>query len=103
PPPGATSPRKTRPGLVLIDPPFEEADDFTRLSAALAGAHRKWPTGIFLLWYPIKDREAPDALARRRARLGVPKIMRCEIMLRRTRADAGLAGSGLILVNPPFT
>ena len=99
----ANVPPKERRGLVLIDPPFEDAADFTRLPAALAEAHRKWPTGIYLLWYPIKDREAPDALARRLARLGVPKILRCEIVLGRPRGDAGLIGSGLVAVNPPFT
>jgi 23S rRNA (adenine2030-N6)-methyltransferase len=100
---GAYVPPKERRGLVLIDPPFEETSDFIRLSAALAAAHRKWPTGIFMLWYPIKTREAPDALARRLQRLAIAKILRCEIMLARPRVDAGLIGSGLIVVNPPFT
>ena len=69
---------------------------------ALADAHRKWPTGIYLLWYPIKHREAPDALARRLRKLGVAKILRSEITLGPARADAGLIGSGLIVVNPPY-
>ena len=99
----ANVPPKERRGVVLIDPPYEDADDFMRLSAALHEAHRKWPTGIYLLWYPIKDREAPDALARRLARLGMPKMLRCEITLRAPSADSGLVGSGLIAVNPPFT
>jgi 23S rRNA (adenine2030-N6)-methyltransferase len=96
-------PPKERRGLVLIDPPFEDAADFTHLSEALSAAHRKWPAGIYMLWYPIKTREGPDALARRLRRLGIAKILRCEIMLRPPHADAGLAGSGLILVNPPYT
>jgi 23S rRNA (adenine2030-N6)-methyltransferase len=100
---GATVPPQERRGLVLIDPPFEDAADFTRLSAALATAQRKWPSGIYMLWYPIKDRDAPDALARRLRRLALPKILRCEILLGRPRADAGLIGSGLIVINPPFT
>jgi len=100
---GATVPPQERRGLVLLDPPFEDAADFTRLSAALATAQRKWPTGIYLLWYPIKDRAAPDALARRLRKLALPKILRCELALGRPRADAGLIGSGLIVINPPFT
>ena len=100
---GAMVPPKERRGVVLVDPPFEEAADFTRLSATLALMHRKWPTGIYLLWYPIKQRAAPDALARRLRRLGVAKQLRCEITLGPPRADAGLVGSGLIAVNPPFT
>jgi 23S rRNA (adenine2030-N6)-methyltransferase len=98
----ANVPPKERRGVVLIDPPYEDAADFTRLSGALQEAHRKWPTGIYLLWYPIKEREAPDALARRLFRLGVPKVLRCEITLRPPSADSGLVGSGLIVVNPPF-
>jgi 23S rRNA (adenine2030-N6)-methyltransferase len=99
---GAYVPPKERRGVVVIDPPFEEAADFTRLSATLAAAHRKWPTGIYLLWYPIKERDAPEALARRLRRLAMPSVLRCEIMLGAPRADAGLVGSGLIVVNPPF-
>jgi 23S rRNA (adenine2030-N6)-methyltransferase len=100
---GAYVPPKERRGLVLVDPPFEEAGDFMRLSGALAAAHRKWPTGIYMLWYPIKTREAPDALTRRLKRLAIAKILHCEIVLGPPRADAGLIGSGLIVVNPPFT
>src|ERR1700733_11732632 len=99
---GAYVPPKERRGVVVVDPPFEEAADFTRLSATLAAAHRKWPTGVYLLWYPIKERDAPDALARRLRKLALPNVLRCELMLGPARADAGLAGSGLILVNPPF-
>ena len=54
-----------------------------------------------MLWYPIKDRGAAEALARSLRRLNVPKMLRAEIM---REAPAGaLAGSGLIVVNPPFT
>jgi 23S rRNA (adenine2030-N6)-methyltransferase len=97
----ANVPPKERRGVVIVDPPYEDGADFARLSAALAEAHRKWPTGIYLLWYPIKERDAPDALARRLRKLAIPKILRCEMILGAPRADAGLIGSGLIVVNPP--
>jgi len=99
---GAYVPPKERRGVVLVDPPFEEAADFTRLASALAAAHRKWPTGIYMLWYPIKERAAPDTLARRLRKLEMPGVLRCEITLGPPRADAGLVGSGLIVINPPF-
>jgi 23S rRNA (adenine2030-N6)-methyltransferase len=98
----ANIPPKERRGLILIDPPYEESVDFARLTDALAQAHRKWPGGIYVLWYPIKAREAPDALARRLRRLDVPKILRCELSIAPPRPDAALTGSGLIIVNPPF-
>ncbi len=99
---GAYVPPKEHRGLVLIDPPFEQTDDFSRLANELAAAHRKWPTGIYLLWYPIKRREAPDALARSLRKLALPNMLRSEMIMAPPQADAGLAGSGLILVNPPF-
>jgi 23S rRNA (adenine2030-N6)-methyltransferase len=95
-------PPKERRGLVLVDPPFEDAADFNKLSSILAAAHRKWPTGVYMLWYPIKDRDAPDALARSLKRNTLPALLRCEISLGPPRNDLGLVGSGLILVNPPF-
>jgi 23S rRNA (adenine2030-N6)-methyltransferase len=100
---GAYVPPKERRGLVLIDPPFEEAADFGRLSGALAAAYRKWPTGIYMLWYPIKERDAPDALARRLRRLAMPKLLRSELTLSQPHVEGGLLGSGLVVVNPPFT
>jgi len=100
---GAYVPPKERRGLVIIDPPFEEAADFMRLSNVLSAAHRKWPTGIYLLWYPIKERGAPDALARRLRKFGMPNVLRSELTVGPPRAEAGLIGSGLIVVNPPFT
>ena len=47
-------PPKERRGLVLIDPPFEQREEFSRLVQGLAAAHRKWPTGHYLVWYPIR-------------------------------------------------
>jgi 23S rRNA (adenine2030-N6)-methyltransferase len=98
----ANMPPKERRGLIVIDPPYEESGEFARLPETLAQAHRKWPTGIYLLWYPIKTREAPDAMARRLRRLSLPKILRCEVSLGPPRSDGALAGSGLIIINPPF-
>ena len=91
-------PPKERRGLVLVDPPFEQADEFDTLAQALAGAHRKWPTGIYALWYPIKD-DRPQAFSRRLTRLGLPRTLQAELIL---PSREGLRGSGLILVNPPW-
>jgi 23S rRNA (adenine2030-N6)-methyltransferase len=94
-------PPKERRGLVLIDPPFEQPGEFARLADRLAAAYRKWASGLYLLWYPIKDRRECENFARRLARSGIGKILRAELMID-DRSDR-LAGAGLVLVNPPWT
>ena len=95
-------PPPERRGLVLVDPPFEEDGDFYRLSNGLKTAHRKWATGIYALWYPIKGRSEPDALAKSLGKLGIPKILRAELTVSALSDPSRLNGCGLILVNPPF-
>ncbi len=96
-------PPPERRGLVLVDPPFEQDSDFHRLSHDMAAAHRKWATGIYALWYPIKGRSEPDALAKNLRRLGIPKILRAELTVSALSDPSRLNGCGLILVNPPWT
>jgi len=95
-------PPPERRGLVLVDPPFEQAGDFHRLSHGLAAAHRKWATGIYMLWYPIKDRGEPDALAKRLSRLGLTKTLRAELTVAPLSDHGRLNGCGLIICNPPW-
>jgi 23S rRNA (adenine2030-N6)-methyltransferase len=86
-----------------VHPPFERDDDFYQLSKGLAVAHRKWATGIYALWYPIKGRPEPDALAKSLTKLGIRKILRAELTVSPLSDPSRLNGSGLILVNPPWT
>jgi 23S rRNA (adenine2030-N6)-methyltransferase len=95
-------PPPERRGVVLIDPPFEATDEFSRLAQALEAAHRKWATGTFVLWYPLKGRRDSDALARRLRRSAIPKVLRAEVDFAMQRKPEGLAGCGLIVVNPPW-
>jgi len=96
-------PPKERRGLVVVDPPFEETSEFPRLAQGLEAAHRKWPSGSYLLWYPIKERDGPDALARRLRRSAMAKILRAELSVPVPRGSARLGACGLIVVNPPWT
>jgi 23S rRNA (adenine2030-N6)-methyltransferase len=99
----ALLPPRERRGLVLVDPPFEEEDEFERMLAGLAEAHARFATGTYLLWYAIKDPREVESFCRRLARLGIPKILRIELAIGPVRADAALAACGLIAVNPPWT
>jgi 23S rRNA (adenine2030-N6)-methyltransferase len=96
-------PPPERRGVVVIDPSFEDARDFDRLALGLEGAHRKWASGIYLIWYPVKGRQGPDALARRLKRSGIARILRAELAVGATPAEGPLGGCGLIAINPPWT
>jgi 23S rRNA (adenine2030-N6)-methyltransferase len=91
-----------RRGVVLIDPPFEQEGDYARLANALDTARRKWASGIYMLWYPIKGRPEPDALAKRIRRLDIPKVMRVELTVSPLSDPTRLNGCGLIILNPPW-
>ena len=94
-------PVKEKRGLVLVDPPFEEDGEWTRLVDGLIKAHKKWATGLYALWYPIKaPREANGFVADLKA-TGIARILRAELTV--GAAEAGtLYGTGMIVVNPPF-
>ncbi len=91
-----------RRGVVLIDPPFEDPGEFGRLREALAAAYRKWSTGIFMIWYPLKTPHAGRDFAGALAAAGLERLLRLELWVDTPRPDARLAGAGLLIVNPPF-
>lgn len=101
-------PPKERRGLVLIDPPYERKDEFERLARGFAEAFAKWPTGSYLLWYPIKHRRIAGELAQQVAQaLGrarpAGKCLRLEFSVAPQTEEAGLTSAGLLIVNPPWT
>jgi 23S rRNA (adenine2030-N6)-methyltransferase len=101
-------PPNERRGLVLIDPPFEAKDEFRRMADGFTEAFAKWPTGSFLLWYPVKSRRATDELARHVAGVVAAskpagKCLRLEFSVAPQETGGGLASTGLLIVNPPWT
>jgi 23S rRNA (adenine2030-N6)-methyltransferase len=101
-------PPKERRGLILIDPPYEQKDEFERLAAGFIEAFAKWPTGSYLLWYPAKSRRATDELARHVAQAVADarppgKCLRVEFSVAPQTADAALTSAGLLVINPPWT
>jgi 23S rRNA (adenine2030-N6)-methyltransferase len=95
-------PPKERRGVVLVDPPFEEQGELARLADGLDQAIRRFETGVYLAWYPIKGlgpiarfRQALGALAAR-------EMLCIELMIRADDVADRLNGCGLVVVNPPY-
>jgi 23S rRNA (adenine2030-N6)-methyltransferase len=99
---GSFVPPKERRGLVLVDPPFEEKDEFERLLAGFQAAHRRWPTGVYALWYPVKDLYAVDRLRAGLAASGIPRLIRAELTVRERATPDRFNGAGLVIANPPW-
>ncbi len=99
----AFAPPKERRGLVLIDPPFEQRDESRAMFDAFREAYRKWPTGIYALWLPIKDIAETRAFHENLIASGVRRILRLELAVAHAREDARLRRTGLVIVNPPYT
>jgi 23S rRNA (adenine2030-N6)-methyltransferase len=95
-------PPEERRGLVLIDPPYESLDELKSMLQAFAEAYRRWPTGIFLMWYPIRSATQRGMVHARFEALRVPKMLFADLAIHPDDAGLGLAGSGLMIVNPPF-
>ena len=100
-------PPKERRGLVLIDPPFEAPNEADAVERALERALRKWPTGIYVAWRPIREAQADAHFLNSIAALGAPNILRLELDIGSGPVGAHgqepLARAGLLVVNPPHT
>jgi len=98
----ALLPPQERRGMVLLDPPFEQADEAQHLVSALDDATRRWATGIYAIWYPIKDAATAQGLCEATVALGLKRLLRIELTIWPTDNRFRLNGCGMIIHNPPW-
>jgi len=95
-------PPDERRGCVLIDPPYESLDELKTMLQAFAEAYRRWPSGTYLMWYPIRSAIQRSMVHSRFEALRIPKLLFADLAIHPDDAGIGLAGSGLMVVNPPY-
>ncbi len=95
-------PRRERRGLVLIDPPYEQPDEFSRVAEGLRLAHARFPTGILAAWYPIKHRAPVRAFHAAIQAGGLRDVLAAELFVREPLDPERLNGSGMVIVSPPY-
>ena len=99
----ALLPPSERRGLVLVDPPFEQqAQEFRVIETALAEAHARWPTGVYAIWYPIKQRSAVRPFERWLNERGWRNVLVVELLVRADDSPLRLNGCGMAIVNAPW-
>jgi 23S rRNA (adenine2030-N6)-methyltransferase len=95
-------PPKEKRGLVLIDPPYERENELQRAADAVGAAHGKWAGGTILLWYPVKDQREIARFIKQIARMSLAKSLQIQLS-RSGMTDGKLRGTGLVVVNAPWT
>lgn len=100
----AILPPPSRRALVLIDPSYETRDDYNQVVKGLQDALKRFATGTYVLWYPmlskIESRKLPDKLKR----LGAPNWLNVTLEVSAPARDGyGMNGSGLFIINPPWS
>lgn len=100
--PRALLPTREKRALLLIDPPFEQPDEFERCVQALDEAHGRMRQAVVAIWYPIKDRRQLKRFYQRLEKSAAPKLLRAELYVHSPDDAARLTGSGLVISNPPW-
>jgi len=95
-------PPKEKRGVVLIDPSYEDTDEFSKLQQHFIESATRWPTGVYCLWYPLKAGGVVNPFYAALKASGLPKLLQLEMWLRPVDTPLGLNGSGMIVMNPPW-
>lgn len=99
----AVIPPKEKRGLVMIDPPYElERKDFPQLVELIEKAYKKWATGVYAIWYPIKDRAMIERFEKNLIKTGIRRQLICELCVWPDDTPVGLNGCGILVINPPW-
>lgn len=94
-------PPPSRRGVLLMDPSYELASDDDRVVRTLTAAHRRFATGVYLLWYPVVRRTRAEALIAALCATGIRRIERHELGIAADSEGFGMTASGIVVINPP--
>ena len=100
---GALLPPAEKRGLAMIDPPYEAQEaDFAKVADALIATAARWPQGVLMAWYPIKVGAVAARLHHRLLDAGAKRLLVAELCVHPDDSRAGLNGSGLAILEPPW-
>lgn len=99
----AMLPPLVKRGLVLIDPPYELKTEYTDLVAGLSEAYRRFPQATYAIWYPVIERPAVEAFITAIVATGIKNQLRIEYCPYPDKTGFGMSGSGMLVINPPYT
>jgi len=95
-------PPPSRRGIVLIDPPYELKEDYSKAVKTITKAYNKFTSGTYILWYPVVTRERINAMEKDFIRSEVKNLLKVEFCQQADSIEYGMTGTGLFIVNPPW-
>lgn len=98
----AAVPPIERRGLILIDPSYEIKSDYLDVADTVIDAYKRFATGIYMIWYPVVDRERTEAMFDRLKASGIRRQLRIEQAIRPDTNEKGMTAAGLWVINPPW-
>jgi len=98
----ALLPPKEKRGLIFLDPSYEVKEEYRNIAKAVIEAHRRFATGVYVIWYPLLPANRHNDLLNDLKRSGIRKILRLELDCGVTFPDMQMSGSGLLIINPPW-
>lgn len=95
-------PPKERRGLILIDPPYENPKELSQIASLLPTALKRFETGVYAIWYPIKDRPPVERFHRIIKQTVTRPMLVAELSIYPETTPQHLNGCGLLIINPPW-
>jgi len=95
-------PPPSRRGVVLIDPPYELKEDYTKVVKTIVSAYKKFATGTYILWYPVVKRELVEQMKTQFISSDIRNVLQVEFCMLGDTDAYGMTGTGLFIVNPPW-
>ena len=97
-------PPPPRRAVVLIDPPYEDKQDYQRVVSCIKDSLSRFATGTYMVWYPLLQRDEPDEMIESLMQLNAPSWLHVALTIHAPSDDGyGMHGSGLFIINPPWT
>jgi 23S rRNA (adenine2030-N6)-methyltransferase len=100
----AMLPPPPRRAVVLIDPPYEDKQDYQRVVKMIKDSLTRFATGTYMVWYPLLQRPEPNEMINSLMDLNLPNWLHVAMTIHEPSAEGfGMFGSGLFIINPPWT
>ena len=100
----AQLPPSTRRAVVLMDPSYEGHGDYSRVVAALRDGIHRFADGVYMVWYPQVTKLEAAQLPRRLEALSPKGWLHARLTVQQPDSQGfGLSGSGVFIINPPYT